>query len=640
MDARVSVSCGVDLHFVSDLPEAIIDAGNAGYKFVVTDISHPRLRQEHLQPNPKSIPAPFARSDLVLPSQDWSSLVTLRISKWIDVDSHVESFRRTCEKVLHQELCYAAHVGVPAIMVDVHSRHCVNLARILSNFLKASSGFQLVFQAWIAIPMEAPSVQSRRHLCCLSKEDAECNNDNNNNLDSISRDDDPWEWWNVIRGVAGPEKRIGVALRLTADMPSEETLRRWLGEPVRCLVMSTSVFLTNKRGFPVLPRTHQVVLHRFFKLGCQLLVDGSCRHEHMSLYYQYVDHLYKTQPPDDPLSEFSKGFEDYLQIPLQPLMDNLESVTYEIFEKDPVKYTEYQRAIHLALMDKGAEAGKDKEIILMVVGAGRGPLVRAALHAAESAEQKVRIYAIEKNPNAVQTLLSLKAESWKDQVTVVSCDMRDFEAPEKADILVSELLGSFGDNELSPECLDGAQRFLKDDGISIPCQYTSYLAPLQSYKLITEVAALREKDKHPLTPYEVPYVVRLHNVTQLSEHQPLFTFVHPNKDKPIDNSRYKSLRFKIDNTSILHGFAGYFDTVLYKNVTLSICPNSHSPGMFSWFPIFFPIKDPVRLQKGSTVEVHFWRCVTARKVWYEWLVSEPEVGAVHNPSGRSYTIGL
>lgn len=33
--------------------------------------------------------------------------------------------------------------------------------------------------------------------------------------------------------------------------------------------------------------------------------------------------------------------------------------------------------------------------------------------------------------------------------------------PEKVDILVTELLGSFGDNELSPECLDGAVRFLK-----------------------------------------------------------------------------------------------------------------------------------------------------------------------------------
>ena len=55
----------------------------------------------------------------------------------------------------------------------------------------------------------------------------------------------------------------------------------------------------------------------------------------------------------------------------------------------------------------------------------------------------------------------MKEEMWGDLVEVVSCDMRLWEAPEKADILVSELLGSFGDNELSPECLDGAQRFLK-----------------------------------------------------------------------------------------------------------------------------------------------------------------------------------
>jgi type II protein arginine methyltransferase len=39
--------------------------------------------------------------------------------------------------------------------------------------------------------------------------------------------------------------------------------------------------------------------------------------------------------------------------------------------------------------------------------------------------------------------------------------MRSLALPESADIVVSELLGSFGDNELSPECLDGAMRFLK-----------------------------------------------------------------------------------------------------------------------------------------------------------------------------------
>lgn len=27
----------------------------------------------------------------------------------------------------------------------------------------------------------------------------------------------------------------------------------------------------------------------------------------------------------------------------QPLMDNLQSVTYEMFEKDPVKYVQYEK---------------------------------------------------------------------------------------------------------------------------------------------------------------------------------------------------------------------------------------------------------------------------------------------------------
>ena len=48
-----------------------------------------------------------------------------------------------------------------------------------------------------------------------------------------------------------------------------------------------------------------------------------------------------------------------------------------------------------------------------------------------------------------------------DRVQLHFGDMRMLELPEKVDILITELLGSFGDNELSPECLDGAVRFLK-----------------------------------------------------------------------------------------------------------------------------------------------------------------------------------
>ena len=61
---------------------------------------------------------------------------------------------------------------------------------------------------------------------------------------------------------------------------------------------------------------------------------------------------------------------------------------------------------------------------------------------------------------------NLRVDQWGPLVTVVSSDMRQWEAPVKADIIVSELLGSFGDNELSPECLDGAQKFLKGETLT------------------------------------------------------------------------------------------------------------------------------------------------------------------------------
>ena len=59
------------------------------------------------------------------------------------------------------------------------------------------------------------------------------------------------------------------------------------------------------------------------------------------------------------------------------------------------------------------------------------------------------------------SLENKKADMWGDVVTIHYGDMREWNPSEKADIIISELLGSFGDNELSPECLDGAQKCLK-----------------------------------------------------------------------------------------------------------------------------------------------------------------------------------
>jgi protein arginine N-methyltransferase 5 len=231
--------------------------------------------------------------------------------------------------------------------------------------------------------------------------------------------------------------------------------------------------------------------------------------------------------------------------------------------------------------------------------------------------------------------------------------MRKVEMPEKVDILVSELLGSFGDNEASPECLDGAMRFLKRkltaferdhpfisptaDGISIPSSYTAYLSPISSSKLHNEILLNTTKSSS-----ETPYVVMFQAVNTLSgdggglrgtcgtKVQECWSFSHPRRDAVLNaqgtpcrrlikdpsiitrdlglpitnahNTRSVRLTFHIPNAGVLHGLAGYFEAVLYRDVGLSIHPESQdqvSPGMLSWFPLFFPFKVREFMSIGS-----------------------------------------
>lgn len=51
---------------------------------------------------------------------------------------------------------------------------------------------------------------------------------------------------------------------------------------------------------------------------------------------------------------------------MQPLADNLESQTYEAFEKDPVKYAQYERAVVKAL-ELEKEKHKDRDITVLMV---------------------------------------------------------------------------------------------------------------------------------------------------------------------------------------------------------------------------------------------------------------------------------
>jgi protein arginine N-methyltransferase 5 len=122
--------------------------------------------------------------------------------------------------------------------------------------------------------------------------------------------------------------------------------------------------------------------------------------------------LWPNQKEIDSVQRFAQGYEDTLQSPLQPLMHHLESSTYEIFEKDPVKYEQYYLATVEAIKYKTKD-GADGDIIIAVVGAGRGPIVSQVIRAAKDCETKIKLFAVEKNPSAIYILEQRNQIEWK-----------------------------------------------------------------------------------------------------------------------------------------------------------------------------------------------------------------------------------
>ena len=658
-----------------------MQAADVPFDFICVPVFHPLLKRDQLGISGART-APGTRSDLELDSSRWTTCVVGKLSPWLQLDSPSPALRSNSIKTFKEELAWCSHLGVPAILCPPVTSNCFTYAQLLTQAVTASS----FLHAWVTVPLVYPHKELETYMDSAAAATNVGGPDASPEASAaktvataaagagsaaavasaasavthpVGNADDPWHAWNTLRCMAEYSTQISVALQLSADLPEDEILERWTGEPVKAALLPTSLFVANKAGFPVLMPRHKRFVQQLYRQRVQFILQGRASlasadagASPYSAYVQYLSHILTSMPDHTDKDDFESPYYDYLQAPLQPLMDNLESQTYETFERDPIKYQQYEKAVYAALMDTPA----DKVSVVMVVGAGRGPLVRRSIAAANDAKRSIRVYAVEKNPNAVITLRALSRRlGWDGMVTIVHQDMREWQAPEGADIMVSELLGSWGDNELSPECLDGAQRFLKPDGISIPYDYTSYLSPVTSSKLWNEVAA---QGADTLKQYETAYVVKMHNHKMLAPAKALFKFEHPNPEAPIgsavsanptegtapngkpDNSRYSSLTFTSDCDATLHGFGGYFIARLYKDIDISIEPATHSPGMFSWFPLFVPLRQPQAVAKGDTVAVHVWRCVDGTKVWYEWATTSPAVSPIHNPTGRSYWIGL
>ncbi|KAL8731181.1 MAG: hypothetical protein Q9166_003588 [cf. Caloplaca sp. 2 TL-2023] len=625
------------------------------------------------------------------PSETISQLVGIA-SPWIDLSSPDPVVYNISRQVLELEISYAAFCGLGNVVVPgpklqygvAHGEGVSQYAYAIQEALALTNYTQIL----IHLPMMYHPDQDG--------EDVE------GSLSPFTRPQYVEE--------RGRSKHDFLALSIPRHLPAIHAQSRWHSEPLRLLSLTAQTFLPDPQGDPVLTKVHKALIHHYMRLRTPpwiLLCDvgpipglsnpeakiphadgfisvnaasdpeilptpteasrlsqthDQNRTSNLAVkkkgptpHLSYIRELQCKSPTPSILETFGSSYQDYLQGPLQPLSDNLESMTYEVFEKDPVKYDLYESAIRRALTDwrslgkTGSGPSREQTIVVAVVGAGRGPLVTRALRAAEDAGVKIEMWAVEKNPNAFVLLQRHNELEWSGQVHLVQSDMRSWGGPSstqsqqhsssyqiyqqhqppsreihhKIDILISELLGSFADNELSPECLDGMTPLLNPiHGMSIPASYTSYLTPIAAPKLHADIASRTPND--PTAP-NTPYVVMLHAIDYLSTSPPspdfpstapepivqaAWSFSHKPTNNPKctltkvngyttgsndnkHNTRSTRLHFPTPHRGCIHGLAGYFSAVLYADIELSTHPLTmaqKSPDMMSWFPIYFPLK--------------------------------------------------
>lgn len=307
-----------------------------------------------------------------------------------------------------------------------------------------------------------------------------------------------WKFLQALKIKYDKQQNFPVVLQLNLEDLKNDWLFKYLSEDLVAIEISAKqIYELKKTGMNFIDvyNNNFEILNKIFRQDIPVIIDTTELLDNNEIYKEILleiksihEQLFQNNTK---LQNSVKSCYDFPLSPLQPLGYNLESTIYETFELDKKKYDLYECSIFKAFVNKKSEIKN-----VLQAGAGRGQILTRIISVLKNQQfnefkNSVLITILEKNANCIPGLLFLKENLGFSNIIIINQTTFDFEKSykgnEKFDLIISEMLGSFGDNELSPECLKPLEKLLSKNGVFIPQKYESCISLVSCQKCFNQL---------------------------------------------------------------------------------------------------------------------------------------------------------
>ncbi|MBV9389915.1 MAG: amino acid adenylation domain-containing protein [Chroococcidiopsidaceae cyanobacterium CP_BM_ER_R8_30] len=268
-----------------------------------------------------------------------------------------------------------------------------------------------------------------------------------------------------------------------------------------------------------------------------------------------------------------------------------DDLLYYAMTNDERRNNSYKVAINRLVKDK----------IVVEIGTGKDAIL--SRFCAEAGAKKV--YAIERSEEtSMLAATTVQNLGLSDKITVIHGDATQVNLLEKADVCVSEIVGSIGGCEGAAVIINNSRRLLKQDGAMIPSRSITKIAAVNLPDEVlhnprfTEVSGHYTQKIFAQIGYPFDLRVCIKNFPKSNLLSNVDVFEDLDFTQSVSTSERHEVNFTISKNGRLDGFLVWLNLHTIEGEEIDILEHE-----YCWLPVYFPVFEPgIEVSCGDVIE--------------------------------------